>query len=37
MDGDASIRPMNIENRRRIEGLIFLVLFGLTIPAVALP
>jgi queuosine precursor transporter len=33
MDGDASIRPMNIENRRRTEGLIFLVLFGLTIPA----
>jgi uncharacterized PurR-regulated membrane protein YhhQ (DUF165 family) len=33
MDGDASIRPMNIENRRRTEGLIFLVVFGLTIPA----
>src|ERR1700738_2987357 len=33
MDGDASIRPMNVENRRRTEGLILLVLFGLTIPA----
>src|SRR2546425_5901856 len=33
MDGHASVPPMNLENRRRREGLIFLVLFGLTIPA----
>src|SRR2546421_1193569 len=28
-----SNRPMNVERRRRVEGAIFLVLFGLTIPA----
>jgi uncharacterized PurR-regulated membrane protein YhhQ (DUF165 family) len=36
MAGYASIPPMNLENledRRRTEGLVFLVLFGLTIPA----
>jgi uncharacterized PurR-regulated membrane protein YhhQ (DUF165 family) len=36
MDGYAGVPPMNLvnlENRRRTEGLVFLVLFGLTIPA----
>src|ERR1700674_4776105 len=33
MDGHASARSMNLESRRRSEGLVFLVLFGLTIPA----
>jgi queuosine precursor transporter len=33
MDGHAGVGSMNLENRRRSEGLGFLVLFGLTIPA----
>jgi queuosine precursor transporter len=33
MDGHAGARSMNLESRRRSEGLVFLVVFGLTIPA----